>query len=121
MVWKVWNHHVNGTVFESDLRSSGWPQWNCHVNEITFQSALRSKTDLSSLRVSCKHSLKLSKLCNVKLILKQARSLRGFAWMDAIDNTLEIWSPIIMHFSFWCIWSEDQYYVNAGNDGHSIY
>ena len=38
------------------------PQWNlhvnCHVNGTTFQSGLRSQTGLSSLRVSCKRALR---------------------------------------------------------------
>ena len=31
------NRHINGTIFESGLRSQGWPQWNCHVTRTTFQ------------------------------------------------------------------------------------
>ena len=38
--WKLpqRNRHVNGTSFESGLRSQGWPQWDCHVNGQLFQA-----------------------------------------------------------------------------------
>ena len=27
-----WNRHLNGTIFEENLRSRDWPWWKCHVN-----------------------------------------------------------------------------------------
>ena len=40
-----WNIHINGTIFESDLRFQGCWRWNCHVNGTTFQSCLRFQTE----------------------------------------------------------------------------
>ena len=58
--WQQWNRYVNGTIFESNLRSRDWQwklQWNCHVNRTNFQGTVRLETGLSSLWVYCKLSL----------------------------------------------------------------
>ena len=44
------NRHINGTIFESGLRSQGWPQWNCHVTRMTMVM-LKSRRDVMPMPV----------------------------------------------------------------------